>query len=102
MISCAVFTTRRPRNSNLAVASVRPLGTTRLELWLIVRDVLRKLDPSEEARVLDIGCGVRVVGLPLARRARRFASIDIAEAALSVLRGRLGGRPRGPRHAADA
>jgi 2-polyprenyl-3-methyl-5-hydroxy-6-metoxy-1,4-benzoquinol methylase len=77
------------RDPNLAVASVRPLGTTRFELWLMVRDVLRKLDVDENASVLEVGCGVGVLGLPLARRVRRYVGIDIAETALAVFGKRL-------------
>jgi len=77
------------RDPNLAVASVRPLGTTSFELRLIGKDVLRKLDVDRDSSVLEIGCGVGVVGLPLARRARRYLGIDIAETALGVFEKRL-------------
>lgn len=77
------------RDPNLAVASVRPLGTTRFELWLAARDVMRKLDVHRETSVLEIGCGVGVIGLPIARRVRRYVGVDLAEAALDVFRRRL-------------
>jgi 2-polyprenyl-3-methyl-5-hydroxy-6-metoxy-1,4-benzoquinol methylase len=76
-------------DSNVAVASVRPLGTTRFELWLMARDAARKLRVDGKTSVLEIGCGVGVLGLPLARRAPRYVGIDIAEKALAVFRERL-------------
>jgi 2-polyprenyl-3-methyl-5-hydroxy-6-metoxy-1,4-benzoquinol methylase len=57
----------------------------------MARDALRKLGVDRTLTVLEIGCGVGVVGLPLARSARRYVGIDIAETALSVFRSRLSG-----------
>jgi 2-polyprenyl-3-methyl-5-hydroxy-6-metoxy-1,4-benzoquinol methylase len=76
-------------NPNLAVASVRPLGTTQFELWMAGRDVSRKLGVDRGTSVLEIGCGVGVIGLPVARRASRYVGVDMAEAALDVFRRRL-------------
>src|SRR3954452_10343629 len=73
------------RDPNPGVASVRPRGTTRLELRLLVRDVLRKLDVGAESSVLEIGCGVGVIGVPIARKVRRYVGVDLAEVALGVL-----------------
>jgi SAM-dependent methyltransferase len=76
-------------DSNVAVASVRPFGTTRFELWLMARDASRKLRVDRKSRVLEIGCGVGAVGLPIARRASTYVGIDIADRALDVFRERL-------------
>jgi len=87
------------RDPNLAVASVRPLGTTAFEIRLIGRDALRKLDVDRNTSVLEVGCGVGALGLPVARRASRYVGIDIAETALAVFARRLAEAGLGERRA---
>ena len=67
-----------------AEASVRPPGTTSRELAAMQRDVLRKLALEPDMSVLEIGCGVALVGLPVARRAARYVGLDFAPQAVQA------------------
>jgi SAM-dependent methyltransferase len=73
----------------LAEASVRPAGTTGRELRAMQRDVLRKLQLDREASVVEIGCGIGLLGVPVARRAGRYVGLDFAPRAVEVANGRL-------------
>jgi SAM-dependent methyltransferase len=77
------------RSSDPVTASTRPPGTTRFELWIMKRDVARKLDPDESMAVLEVGCGTGIFAEPLARRARHYVGVDFACEAVDVLRERL-------------
>lgn len=67
-----------------AEASVRPSGTTPRELGAMHRDILRKLALEPGMNVLEIGCGVGVVGLPVAERAARYVGLDFAPQAVNA------------------
>jgi SAM-dependent methyltransferase len=73
----------------LAEAGVRPAGTTARELRAMQRDVLRKLQLDREASVVEIGCGIGLLGVPVARRAGRYVGLDFAPRAVEVANGRL-------------
>ncbi len=80
-------------------ASVRPVGTTPRQLRTMIREVLRRLDVGPCASVLEIGCGVGVLGVPIARRAATYVGLDFAPQAVEVCQARLadaglGGRAR--------
>lgn len=70
------------------VASTRPATTTDLELRRMVADVIAKLQP-DGVSVIEVGCGTGVLGIPVARRASRYAGVDISPRALDVLRQRV-------------
>jgi SAM-dependent methyltransferase len=53
------------------------------------RDVNRKLRVARNDRVLEIGCGVGVLGVPIARRTTEYVGVDIANHALDILASRL-------------
>jgi SAM-dependent methyltransferase len=69
-------------SENAAEASVRPSGTTPRELAAMHRDVLRKLALGSDMSVLEIGCGIALVGLPVASRASRYVGLDFAPRAV--------------------
>jgi SAM-dependent methyltransferase len=71
-------------------ASVRPPGTTRRELDAMRRDVLRKLRLGPGMSVAEIGCGVGLLGVPVAQRAGRYLGLDFAPEAVRVANERLG------------
>jgi SAM-dependent methyltransferase len=48
------------------------------------RDVLRKLRIEPGVSVVEIGCGIALVGLPVARRATRYLGLDFAPQAVQV------------------
>ncbi len=50
----------------------------------MVEDVIAKLTP-DGMTVIDIGCGTGVLGVPIARRAARYAGVDISPEAVAVL-----------------
>ena len=77
------------RSRNLAQASVRPSGTTARQLASMERDVLRKLQIEPASEVLEIGCGIGLFSLPLARAAARYVGIDFAPEAARRADGRL-------------
>jgi cyclopropane fatty-acyl-phospholipid synthase-like methyltransferase len=70
-------------------ASARPPGTTRRELRAMRRDVLRKLRLSSGMSVAEIGCGVCLLGVPVARCASRYVGLDFAPQAVRVANERL-------------
>jgi 2-polyprenyl-3-methyl-5-hydroxy-6-metoxy-1,4-benzoquinol methylase len=72
-----------------AQASVRPSGTTRRELRAMRRDVLRKLQLRPWMSVAEIGCGVGMLGVPVAERAARYVGLDFAPRAVQVANERL-------------
>jgi SAM-dependent methyltransferase len=72
-----------------AEASVRPPGTTRRELRAMRRDVLRKLQLRPGMSVAEIGCGVGMLGVPVAQRAARYVGLDFAPRAVQVANERL-------------
>ncbi len=76
-------------SQNPAEASVRPPGTTRRELRAMQRDVLRKLQLGSNTSVAEIGCGVGLLGVPVAERATRYLGLDFAPQAVRVANERL-------------
>jgi SAM-dependent methyltransferase len=80
-----------------AQASVRPPGTTSRQLAAMKRDVVRKLALRREMSVVEIGCGVALLGVPVARRAARYVGLDFAPRAVEVAADRLRGVGRGDR-----
>jgi len=74
---------------NQAEASTRPAWTTDGELRRMVVDVLRKLEIDDTTSVIEIGCGVGALAVPIAHRAARFVGVDFAEQALAVLADRF-------------
>jgi SAM-dependent methyltransferase len=72
-----------------AEASVRPPETTRRELRAMRRDVLRKLRLRSGMSVVEIGCGVGLLGVPVAERAARYLGLDFAPQAVRVANERL-------------
>jgi SAM-dependent methyltransferase len=81
-----------------AEASVRPPGTTPRQLVAMQRDVLRKLRLRRGTSVAEIGCGVALLGVPVARRAGRYVGLDFAPRAVQVANDRL--RSAGRHHSA--
>jgi SAM-dependent methyltransferase len=79
---------RVARSDDPVVASTRPATTTALEMRRMVGDVIAKLKP-DHVSVLELGCGTGVLGVPIARRARRYAGIDVSPRAVEVLSERL-------------
>jgi SAM-dependent methyltransferase len=77
-------------SKDLAEASIRPSGTTRRELRAMERDVLRKLQLERGTSVAEIGCGIGLLGLPVAERAARYVGLDFAPLAVAVATERLG------------
>jgi SAM-dependent methyltransferase len=73
----------------LAEASVRPAGTTGRELRAMRRDVLGKLRLDHDSSVVEIGCGIGLLGVPVARRASRYVGLDFAPRAVDVSNERL-------------
>jgi SAM-dependent methyltransferase len=73
----------------LAEAGVRPAGTTGREMRAMRRDALRKLRLDDQASVVEIGCGIGLLGLPVARRAGRYVGLDFAPRAVEVANTRL-------------
>ena len=72
------------RSNDPVVASTRPASTTSTEMRRMVEDVIAKLEP-DGMTVIDIGCGTGVLGVPIARRAARYAGeADRARVAVAV------------------
>lgn len=76
------------RSGDPIVESTRPAATTALEMRRMIGDVIAKLQPDGMS-VLEIGCGTGVLGVPIAKRAARYAGVDISQQAVDVLRQRL-------------
>jgi SAM-dependent methyltransferase len=70
-------------------ASARPPGTTRRELRAMRRDVLDKLRLTRGMSVAEIGCGICLLGAPVARQASRYVGLDFAPQAVRVANERL-------------
>jgi 2-polyprenyl-3-methyl-5-hydroxy-6-metoxy-1,4-benzoquinol methylase len=77
------------QSADPAVQSVRPAGTSRRQLARMLSDVVKKLRPTPQSVVLELGCGTGVLAVPLAAGVQRYVAVDFAENALDVLRGRL-------------
>jgi SAM-dependent methyltransferase len=69
-------------SDNLAEASVRPPETTRRQIRLMQRDVVRKLQLEPDTSVLEIGCGVALLGVPVALSSARYVGVDFAPEAV--------------------
>jgi SAM-dependent methyltransferase len=76
-------------SEDLVEASVRPAGTTQRELRAMQRDVLRKLWLRAGTSVVEIGCGVGLLGVPVAERAAHYVGLDFAPRAVQVANERL-------------
>ncbi len=76
-------------SDNPAEASVRPPATTARELRAMRRDVLRKLRLRADASVIEIGCGVGLLGVPIAERTARYVGLDFAPRTVEVANERL-------------
>jgi SAM-dependent methyltransferase len=76
-------------SENPAQASVRPPGTTPRELAAMRRDVLRKLRLRAGMSVAEVGCGVGLLGVPVAQRAAVYVGLDFAPQAVLVANERL-------------
>ncbi len=76
------------RSEDPVVASTRPATTSALEMKRMVGDVIAKLKP-DGVSVVELGSGTGVLGMPIARRAARYAGVDISPQAVEVLRERL-------------
>ena len=70
-------------------ASARPPGTSSRELRAMRRDVLGKLRLSRGMSVAEIGCGVCLLGVPVAERVSRYVGLDFAPQAVQVANERL-------------
>lgn len=70
-------------------ASVRPPDTTPRELRAMARDVRRKLQLRPGVRVAEIGCGVGLLGVPVAENAAGYLGLDFAPQAVRVINERL-------------
>lgn len=77
------------RSNSPVEASVRPPTTTAREMSAMQRDVRRKLAMRPGVSLLEIGCGVALLGLPLARQAGRYVGLDFAPEAVAVANERL-------------
>ena len=77
------------RSDSVVEASARPPATTPRELRAMERDVLRKLRLGAGTGVVEIGCGIGVLGVPVARRAARYVGLDFAPQAVEAARERL-------------
>lgn len=76
-------------SEDLVEASIRPPGTSQREMRAMQRDVLRKLRLDPGMSVAEIGCGVGVLGVPIARAAARYVGLDFAPQAVRVANERL-------------
>jgi SAM-dependent methyltransferase len=77
------------RSPDHVEASARPAGTTPRQLRVMTREVLRKLEVGPRTSVLEIGCGIGVIGVPVAARAASYVGLDFAPQPVEVLRARL-------------
>lgn len=76
-------------SDSLVEASVRPPATTPRELEVMRRDVLRKLKLGREMRVAELGCGIALLGVPVAARVAHYVGLDFAPRAVDVANDRL-------------
>jgi predicted O-methyltransferase YrrM len=76
-------------SESVVEASVRPPTTTSRELEAMRRDVLGKLRLDPEMRVAEIGCGIALLGLPVAEHVARYVGLDFAPRAVEVANERL-------------
>jgi SAM-dependent methyltransferase len=76
-------------SDNPVEASVRPPGTTHREMEAMRCDVLNKLRLAPHMDVVEIGCGIGLLGVPVAKRARRYVGLDFAPRAVRVANERL-------------
>jgi len=72
------------RSDSPVEASVRPAATTPRELRALQRDVRRKLALRPGVSVAEVGCGVGLLGVPVAERAGRYVGLDFAPQAIEV------------------
>lgn len=77
------------RSDSVVQASARPPATTPRELRSMERDVLRKLRLGAATGVVEIGCGIALLGVPVAHRAARYVGLDFAPQAVESARERL-------------
>ncbi len=77
------------RSDSVVEASARPPATSPRELRAMERDVLRKLQLGARTGVVEIGCGIALLGVPVARRAARYVGLDFAPQAVETARERL-------------
>ncbi len=77
------------RSDSVVEASARPPATTPRELRAMERDVLRKLRLGAGTGVVEIGCGIGVLGVPVAHHAARYVGLDFAPQAVEAARERL-------------
>jgi 2-polyprenyl-3-methyl-5-hydroxy-6-metoxy-1,4-benzoquinol methylase len=84
----AVLTSERFRRGNLSDAAVRDFFESGVRNVEVVFDtVRRRLDADFTPRsVLDFGCGVGRVLLPLAERCDRVVGVDVSETMLAEAR----------------
>jgi SAM-dependent methyltransferase len=76
-------------SDNPVEASVRPPATTPREMLAMERDVLRKLRLHPELSVAEIGCGIGLLGVPIAERTARYVGLDFAPQAVQAANERL-------------
>ena len=69
-------------SDNLAEASVRPPETTPRQICQMQRDVVRKLRLQPNSSVLEIGCGVALLGVPIVHSSARYVGVDFASQAV--------------------
>lgn len=93
----AMSATKPTFRQGLAIRTARTLWSGRAQRWdeqgsvqlgRVVDAVLERSPVSEEAVVVDLGCGSGQVTLPLARRAARVLAVDVSAEAIKMLQER--------------
>jgi SAM-dependent methyltransferase len=79
--------------ANPAEASTRPAGTLGIELAIMTRYVVRRLQLSGAMSVLEIGCGTGIFAEPIARTGARYVGVDFAQRPVEILRERTAAGP---------